>query len=579
LNQTSDANSVRASGALSVDRRVANRWILITSALIFATLSLMLGALSDGVHHDDDLTHFLFARRAWTFPGYFFHLWGRPGYTAPTALIAWIGDRQTAWHIARALSASVTLVGALLAADVGRRIGLRYWAWIVCLCYVQPLNFLLSFTTLTENFTALYLVAAIWCLQRRRITWGSALFSLALVSRVETVVLLPVWGYCAIAMARRAAIPWTRILLAAIVSLWAPIAQNVGHFVWFGTLPVSAYLRPSGSTEYLATGPLAFLPQALLAASPVVFLLAILGAGRVHRRGATSVVSLAFVFLATHWLIKWFGLFASGGFARFVVAVAPLLAIAAAGGLETVMSAIRRNGGDTVRVAVMAFGLLIVGYYATLTEVHAGRLAFNIHRLDVLSSPRVVTALFGIIALNLILGRMRLWVFGARLGLLFLTVISLGLLTQFVRPLRLTAVQLIARDVARDARRLADGQPVFAANPWIAWWSGFIEDPTAHKGRRLLSSTPVGTIFVWDPIYSPSDFHRLVLEDFEKDPAYQRIREIPIADDGAFVILKKVGETAIEGDGVYYPQPLTLGRGERLGDYYASEPDADGVDE
>ncbi|MCA9255572.1 MAG: hypothetical protein KDA33_08030, partial [Phycisphaerales bacterium] len=526
---------------------MANRWILITLALVFSSVSLILGALSDGVHHDDDLTHFLFARWAWTFPGYLFHLWGRPGYTAPTALVAWIGDRQTAWHMARALSAFVTLIGAVLAADVGRQIGLRYWAWIVCLCYVQPLNFLLSFTTLTENFTALYLVAAIWCLQRRRIAWGSALFSLALVSRVETVVLLPVWGYCVIAMARRAAIPRTRVFLAAITSLWAPIAQNIGHFACFGTFPVSAYLRPSGSTEYLATGPLAFLPQVLLAASPVVLLLAILGAGRVHRRGATSVVALAFVFLATHWLIKWIGLFASGGFARFVVAVAPLLAIAAAGGLETAMSALRRHGGDTVRVAVMAFGLLIVGYYATLLETRAGRLAFDIHRLDVLSSPRVITSLVGIVALTLILGRMRPWTLGARLGLLSLFVVSFGLLAHFIRPLRLTGVQSVARDVAIDARILAAGKPVFAANPWIAWWSGFIEDPTAHKGRRLLSSMPDGTIFVWDPIYSPSDFHKLVLDDFEKDPAYQRIREIAIPDDGVFVLLKKVGETPIEG--------------------------------
>jgi hypothetical protein len=45
---------------------------------LFFLLTAVLGLMSDGVHHDDDLMHLLMARWARWFPQYLLHGGGRP---------------------------------------------------------------------------------------------------------------------------------------------------------------------------------------------------------------------------------------------------------------------------------------------------------------------------------------------------------------------------------------------------------------------------------------------------------------------------------------------------------------------
>lgn len=572
MNGPSSAVIEAKSEAVAGSVRRRNRLIVWISTLVFVTLGLTFGLLSNGVHHDDDLTHFMFARWAWTFPGYLVNVWGRPGFTVPVSLVAGLGDRETAWHLARGLSTVVTMAGALLAAGMARRLGIRTWAWVVGLCYLQPLNTVLSYTTLTENFTALYLIASLCLLHRRRFVWASVVFSLVLVSRLETVILLPVWWWYVWRRARSASTSPLIVFASVFATLWAPAVQNVVHFIIFGTWPASVFFRPSGSTEYLATGPLAFLPPLLLATSPFVLLLAMIGARRLVRRGAGDVVALAGVYLATHWLIKWFGVFASGGFARFVVAVSPLLAVAAAAGLDVVAEATRRRGRRMMWIGLSAFALLAVGYVAARIEAQAGRLAFDLHDFG-LGKPRYfMGGLIVVLASAALVRRRRFGQAVWRVGLLFVLVVSSVEWAVVVRPLVLKPEQSVARDVSRFVGRRAGDPPVFAANPWIAWWRGYIEDPRAHKGPRLLSSMPVGTVFVWDSIYSPSDFHRLHLDRYRDDPAYRLLQTFGGTPEApTFVVFQKVARTPLEAGGHPYPMPLTLGRGERLERYYVRE--------
>lgn len=552
--------------------RRRNQTIVVFLSLLGAGAGLLFGLMSDGVHHDDDLTHFLFARWSWWYPGYLTHVWGRPGFTLPMALVSGWFDRGTAWHLARALSTCVTLTSALLAAGLARRMGLRYWPWVVGLCYFQPLNMVLSYTTLTENFTAFYLIAALYLLHRQHSILASLVFSLALVSRLETVILLPVWAVVVWRVGHSGAAAARICLAACMASLWAPIAHNLGHFAYFGTWPASVFLHPSGSTEYLATGPLAFLPPLLLATTPIVALLTVFGIARVIRRGHGSVIALAGIFLATHWLIKWFGVFASGGFARFVVAVSPLLAIAAAAGMETIVEAFRRSGQSKKWIGLSAFGLLLIGLAATRIELLAGRLPIDVSGFRILETPTALWAIGVAMAVACFVRREDVWQVLGRIGLLIVVVVSVCQFAIMVRPLRLKPEHAAARDVHRFVTDTYGDAPVFAANPWIAWWSGHVEDPRAHKGGRLLSSMPIGTVLIWDSIYSESDFHRLELSRFEEDPAYQFVDRIRVGERGAeFCVLVKIAETRVEDAAVVYPVPLTLGRGEVLGIYYQQE--------
>lgn len=556
-----------------------NKTIVLISVMVCAGTGLILGVLSDGVHHDDDLTHFLFARWSWWYPGYLVHVWGRPGFTVPMALVSGWFDRETAWHIARAASACVTLASSLVAAALARRLSLRYWPWVVALCYLQPLNMVLSYTTLTENFTALYLIAALYLLHRRRAVSASAVFSLVLVTRLETVVLLPVWALCVWSTIRDLPNERRVILIVGLNSLWAPIAQNVAHWAFFGTWPISAFLHPSGSSEYLTTGPLAFLPPLLLATTPVVMLFAIVGGPQLIRRGGASVIAIATVFLLTHWLIKWFGIFASGGFARFVVSVAPLLAIAAAAGLESSIDAFRSTPRRVRRITLLAMAVMAIGYIAANIELRVGRLPIDLIQIDSFATSWPTLA---IIVVLVIAALIRNCTIGRAVACLVWAIAIAFSIFQWiivVRPLRLMPEHRLAKDVVRSLR--ADPKaPVFAANPWIAWWSGHIENPRAHKGPRLLSTMPVGTRFIWDAIYSPSDFHRLLLSEYLSDPAYRIVGEWRIDKNeyAEFVMLEKMAPTAIATDDAPYPRPLTLGRGECTGSYYLNESDSRPID-
>ena len=130
------------------------------------SLTIVLGLLSEGVRHDDELVHFLMARWARWFPAYLLHPWGRPGLTVPLAVVAWIGDVDVAWHAARFMSACVTAATAVLAARLAAALDVpRPWLVGVA-CAVQPLNTVLACTTLTENFAAFYLMAAVVQLHR-----------------------------------------------------------------------------------------------------------------------------------------------------------------------------------------------------------------------------------------------------------------------------------------------------------------------------------------------------------------------------------------------------------------------------
>src|SRR5262245_8867837 len=95
---------------------------LLLAGCFLATAAL--GLASDGVYHDDDLTHFLMARWARWFPGYLLHIWGRPGFTIPVAAVAWVNNTTTAWQLARLLSACVTAGSTLIAVHVASDLGI-----------------------------------------------------------------------------------------------------------------------------------------------------------------------------------------------------------------------------------------------------------------------------------------------------------------------------------------------------------------------------------------------------------------------------------------------------------------------
>ncbi len=553
-------------GTWTVNFLINKTTLLILVGLL---VTIALGLLSNGVHHDDDLTHFMFARWAWTHPAYLVHHWGRAGFTLPMALVAGIGDRTTAWHLARMLSAIVTAAAVWLAADYGRRAKLPHCWAIVPLCYLQPLLLRLAYTTLTETFLAFYLMLAVWLAQREKYCRATLVFSMALLCRHEAVVLLPVWwGY--LFLQRRESVRGR--ILAMALALWAPIAQNVLHFVAFGVWPISAFFAPSGSTEYIATSPTAYIPNIIWASTVAVVGLFAAGCTSLRNRALLLPAALVAVFAATHIVVKWLGVFASGGFARFMVGVAPLLAVVACSGLAAVAREISLRNHRRMRATPIVLITSAAALAACWVEARAGRIGLaSISSSWLLYSSLLLLAMF---ITCLVIRGQRFRRIVAVAGLSFVIILSLAQFAMMTRPLRLQAEHLAVQELVRqlDELGLAD-RPILAANPWVAWFAGHVEAPNAHKDATMVATMPVGGLVVWDSIYSESDFHGLNATWLNESAGVLEVPELGHACDRIVLrVFEKVGPVTTTKPFQPYPAPMTLGRGRADWPFYDVEP-------
>lgn len=524
--------------------------------------TILLGLASNGVHHDDDLTHYLMARWARWFPGYLLHVWGRPGATIPMAAVAWIGDPDFAWHVCRILSACVTAATAWMAAVLAARKGIGP-AWVVVvLFYVQPFALMLAATTLTENYLAFYLIAAALLLDKRRPITASFVFSMSLLSRHETLVLLPVW-WAGLWLAHRANAtgykpvaqntgwkPVPHTLSACAAALWAPIVHNCLHNAAFAKWPAAMFLTPKGSTEYIATSVLGYLPSALQAIPPAVFALALLGGVVLTKRGNWLIPAMAGTFLAAHCAITALGVFASGGFPRFMAGIAPFVAILAVAGIQQVhASGPARHW--TVTFWLTLIGVLLLGWLAVEVERRAGRIYLP---GGLMLAIRMEIGVLIVICMAQAAGwpqriaRMRMTAIG------LIAAVTCLQTAVWMRPMRLKPAQRQTRAAANWLREnhLAD-RPIYATNVWFSHFMGFVENPRVHKGKRLLAAMPIGTVVLWDSIYSGSDYHGVKLADLENDLAhYRHIRTFdPDPDDlqkMKLVVFEKTAATPVPPD-------------------------------
>ncbi|HKQ48503.1 MAG TPA: hypothetical protein VJZ71_10570 [Phycisphaerae bacterium] len=519
----------------------------------FFSLIVVFGLLSNGVYHDDDLTHYLMARWAGWYPSYLLHIWGRPGLTLPLAAVAWIGDREIGWHAARLLSAIVTTASALLAAHVARRFEIRPAWLVVVFLFLQPLATLLGFTTLTENFAALYLIAAVALLQGGRPLFASAVFSLVLVTRHETAAFLPVW--CMALFRSGAGVPARRDRITALVlSLWAPVAHNIAYYAVFDSWPLRIFFQARGSTQYTPQALWSYLPDALYAVPPAIAGLAIVGTAVMLRRRAWLVPAIAATFFLTQVAIKALGVYGSGGYGRFLVVIAPFIAILAVAGVAELIARLRERRPIDLLTLILAIVWLV------------GLIAFELERIERRQEWREDTLWLMRGTVVAILFLLLAWaVFGRRGGNRYASPIIAGLLmatcliqcAAILRPLRLRPSQELARQAVHwlGERGLADS-PIFATDPWFAYFLDLVENPRAHKGAMLLASMPVGTVFIWDSIYSPSDFHRLPAEEFDRDSHYELLRILSLTEKSRYELrlYRKTSPTPLPTTReVYYP--------------------------
>jgi hypothetical protein len=470
---------------------------------IGTAVSVILALLSDGAYHDDGLTHYLFARWAWSDPHYLLNEWGRPGLTLLLFPFAAVG-----WPAAKVCMAVVSGVAVWLAYRSAVRLRLRTAEWVPLLCFVQPVFLVMSYDTMTESAMAFYLVLGLWLHLTRRPGWGAAAVSLCFVTRYESSVLLAVW---AVGLWRARA-GWTAFALL----LWTPVTYNLLGLLLGGRLPLLYFGETPQLAAYGAGNPLTMLVRSMASWGPAVCVLALVGcleSWRVREGWMVSVSVLAY--LVTHSLVYWLGTHGSGGYPRFLVAVTPLVGIAAANGLERLADA-----GAFRRRAVLVLLVLVVGVLCLGAELEGT--ARDEAWIFLLEKVRPVVRILSlaVIALGLLwwarLGRAKAgrpvtWPAGV---LAVLAVVATMVpLVLFVRPHRLGPdARAVRAAVGWIEAREPASRTVVATTVWASYFLDRGYSVVPPDRTPILDEAEPGTLLLWDAEYSPGERFGLTLD-------------------------------------------------------------------
>ena len=487
-----------------------------------------------GILHFDDLTHYLYAKWAWTWPAYLVNDWGRPGFTALYFLPAAFG-----WEACRLLSAALTAGSAYLAWSISRQLGIRHaWAAII-FTFAQPVFFQLSQTTLTETALAFYLALSTHLAIRKHWTVSSIILSLAFVTRHEAIVFLPIW----LAFALREKVPLRRLWPL----LWAPVVVNAVAPLTGSTPAIAQFFNPSGTGQYGRGGWLTFFSRSMEAFGPGISVLAMIGLTRVQRAGGNIVTACIVIYFVAQTAVRALGLYDTGGYARFLVGISPLIAVAALAGWMRLYDSDPASRHWTLALAAGAMGLLWLSAERQLALFREGdAIAAEVPKLDTaVKAVRYAvmavagSALLGIVS-ERILGAKRLAQMVMPTVLVVMIVLAVYALCRPLRPPPEAAIIASARQ--QLTQKGYDDRPLVAASIWMTYVTNQRFPPWRPRLRQQLESAVDGTLFAWERQFAGSSDHNLPLAEFLERPEWRLVLEtepLPHQQDPYLYVFEK----------------------------------------
>jgi hypothetical protein len=318
-------------------------WVL--AIVVFALLWLAAAATSTGFLEMDACTHYLYARFAFQHPGLLINIWGRPICTGLYAIPAMLGHRMGV-QITSLLTA---IACAGVAYQIARGQGLRWPALALIFTLGQPLVFLHSFSEMTELPFALMIGGAVWAYQKRQWLVMAIIIAWTPLSRPEGFGFLFLAALVLIAH-RRA---WWILVLPMPLILWSYCGWRLSgrEGQWWRWIPEN---WPFSTDSVYASGSIFhFLLLLPVVTSSILLPFTLLGIWRnlaswkrisrdFHAEVNAVIAAVPLMILAGHSVLYAAGKMASNGEVRYMLVATPLWGLLAAGGWEWVFT--RLNG-------------------------------------------------------------------------------------------------------------------------------------------------------------------------------------------------------------------------------------------
>lgn len=282
----------------------------------------------------DSIQHYLIARYAPVQPELFFNHWGKPVFTLLASAFAWTGF--TGIKVFNVLVAAATI---WLMDPVARLLGLKAPLVGMIALIFTPLYYMLTFSGLTEPLFALWLLLAIYLVLKGNTAASMILISFLPFVRSEGLIILGVFALYLLLVKR-----WKLLPLLATGHIVYAIA---GSFVFHDLLWVINRIPYSRlSSIYGHGGLLHFVDQLFYVIGAPLYVLLVIGMATVILgKKAGNTISLEekilvfgsfLCFFVAHTLFWYLGIFNSMGLKRVFLGVAPLMALLANRGFETI---------------------------------------------------------------------------------------------------------------------------------------------------------------------------------------------------------------------------------------------------
>jgi hypothetical protein len=314
---------------------------------IFALVGIALVLLYPDGFQQDSGYHFLFARWAWRYHYMFVGVWQRPLFTFIYSFPALLG-----YQTARLFTVAICLATAWQTWKLAQDLKLERTWLVIPVIFLQPSFFVLFPDLLTETLFALVFVIALRLHTRGRVKLGMVVASLLIMARPEGFFLGVLWGVWILFDKRVSTVFWRRVPWSLLLA--------VGSFIWW----LAAYIItkdplfiknnwPSDWHEgvygyaqlwsYPARLPEMVGPLLLI---PFLVGLVLLLKRREHIPVTTSFL-LPFLLHTVFWK---FGMVGEAGYPRYMVSVAPAMALITLVGWNKLAEKLR-NYSQKVRLA------------------------------------------------------------------------------------------------------------------------------------------------------------------------------------------------------------------------------------
>jgi hypothetical protein len=501
-------------------------WLLLPLLVI---LYYWFSTGSTGFYQDDEIGHYRNIRQFWSDP---FSIMGnqpKPGWKILLVVPGLFGFPGVA--LAHCAIAALTVV---MTYKLGRAMKMKNASVAAIFLAAQPLYLQISFRAYSEITAALFIVLSLYFYYRERWIWAALASSYVFAIRQEFALVSI--GLGVLFLLRRQWLPflalaWTPVLLALIG--WLATGNVMWLFDDMQRIGLGVDVPHKPFWHYFETY--------IYMVGPVVLPLLVLGYWKTFLpfdRAKERISEHGFLFFTYTVMFAWavfsawdvpnFG--ANPGHWRYLLSIAPLTAIYAAMGVNTLFDT-RRPG-------------IVYGILGAFTLIALLFLARDTNGLILTDTPRYdhIAVVIGIFVVSAAVVSLRL--LSAKVVTVLLLVVMVGFTLHAEKPRTLDAEATTVRQAAEwyDAQpEEFRTRPLYCNHVLFRYFADIdIQDVNRDRGLRLetLAEAAPGSVVIWETHYGNSQFGGNVpMEFFENNPEYTFLQQFVAADQSFGVLV------------------------------------------